>query len=84
MTRRGMYGAVSRVFPNEFQIAIRLPHPDSFRERALYHQRPLQRLLLPEQSTSSTSRPTALAERVKAAGSDEARSSEGLRNRLPA
>ena len=71
MVRRGMYGAVSRVFPNEFQTLFDYPIPTLSAEKRYTTNTPLQRLYFLNNEFVHK-QATALAERVKAAGSEEA------------
>jgi hypothetical protein len=71
MTRRGVYGAVSRVFPNEFQSLFDYPIPTLSAERRYTTNVALQRLFFLN-NDFVRQQAQALAERVKAAGSDEA------------
>jgi mono/diheme cytochrome c family protein len=71
MLRRGIYGAVSRVFPNEFQSLFDYPIPTLSAERRYTTNVALQRLFfLNNQFVHQQA--AALAERVKGAGSEEA------------
>ena len=71
MTRRGMYGAVSRVFPNEFQTLFDLPIPTLSAERRYTTNVALQRLFFLNNEFVHK-QAGALAERVRPAGNDEA------------
>ncbi|MGB6942413.1 MAG: PSD1 and planctomycete cytochrome C domain-containing protein [Bryobacteraceae bacterium] len=71
MTRRGMYGAVSRVFPNEFQSLFDYPIPTLSAAERYTTNTPLQRLYFLN-NPFVHEQADALAERVKSAGSDEA------------
>jgi hypothetical protein len=71
MVRRGMYGAVSRVFPNEFQILFDYPLPTLSAERRYTTNVALQRLYFLNNEFVHK-QAAALAERVKAAGNEEA------------
>jgi mono/diheme cytochrome c family protein len=71
MVRRGMYGAVSRVFPNEFQTLFDYPIPTLSAEKRYTTNTPLQRLYFLNNEFVHK-QAAALAERVKAAGSEEA------------
>jgi hypothetical protein len=71
MTRRGMYGAVSRVFPNEFQTLFDYPIPTLSAERRYTTNVALQRLYFLNNEFVHK-QAEALADRVKAAGNEEA------------
>lgn len=71
MTRRGMYGAVSRVFMNEFQSLFDYPIPTLSAEKRYTTNTPLQRLYFLN-NPFVHEQAAAMADRVKAAGSDEA------------
>jgi mono/diheme cytochrome c family protein len=71
MTRRGMYGAVSRVFPNEFQTLFDYPIPTLSAEKRYTTNTPLQRLYFLN-NPFVHEQAAAMAERVKTAGSGEA------------
>ena len=71
MIRRGMYGAVSRVFPNEFQTLFDYPLPTLSAERRYTTNVALQRLFFLNNEFVHK-QAAALAERVKGAGNDEA------------
>ena len=71
MIRRGMYGAVSRVFPNEFQTLFDYPIPTLSAERRYTTNVALQRLFFLNNEFVHK-QAAALAERVKAAGNEEA------------
>jgi cytochrome c553 len=71
MVRRGMYGAVSRVFPNEFQTLFDYPLPTLSAERRYTTNVALQRLFFLNNEFVHK-QAAALAERVKSAGSEEA------------
>lgn len=71
MVRRGMYGAVSRVFPNEFQVLFDYPIPTLSAERRYTTNVALQRLYFLNNEFVHKQAET-LAERVKGAGSEEA------------
>ena len=66
-----MYGAVSRVFPNEFQILFDYPLPTLSAERRYTTNVALQRLYFLNNEFVHK-QAEGLAERVKAAGSEEA------------
>jgi hypothetical protein len=71
MLRRGMYGAVSRVFPNEFQTLFDYPIPTLSAERRYTTNVALQRLYFLNNDFVHK-QAAALAERVKTAGGDDA------------
>ena len=71
MVRRGMYGAVSRVFPNEFQTLFDYPLPTLSAERRYTTNVALQRLFFLNNEFVHK-QAAALAERVKSAGNEEA------------
>ena len=71
MVRRGMYGAVSRVFPNEFQTLFDYPLPTLSAERRYTTNVALQRLFFLNNEFVHK-QAAALAERVKGAGNEEA------------
>jgi mono/diheme cytochrome c family protein len=71
MLRRGMYGAVSRVFPNEFQTLFDYPIPTLSAERRYTTNVALQRLYFLNNDFVHK-QAAALAERVKTVGSDDA------------
>src|SRR5207302_39328 len=71
MTRRGMYGAISRVFPNEFQTMFDLPIPTLSAERRYTTNVALQRLFFLNNEFVHK-QAAAMAERVKAAGNEDA------------
>jgi hypothetical protein len=71
MVRRGMYGAVSRVFPNEFQILFDYPLPTLSAERRYTTNVALQRLFFLNNEFVHK-QAAALADRVKGAGDQEA------------
>ena len=71
MVRRGMYGAVSRVFPNEFQILFDYPLPTLSAERRYTTNVALQRLYFLNNEFVHK-QAEGLAERVKGAGNEEA------------
>src|SRR5262249_18365880 len=71
MVRRGLYGAVSRVFPNEFQTLFDYPIPTLSAERRYTTNVALQRLFfLNNEFVHNQS--FALAERVKKESSEQA------------
>ena len=71
MTRRGLYGHVSRVFPNNFQSTFDLPVATLSAERRYSTNVPPQRLFFLNNEFVHK-QAEALAERVKGAGNDEA------------
>jgi hypothetical protein len=71
MTRRGMYGAVSRVFPNEFQTLFDYPLPTLSAESRYTTNVALQGLFFLN-SDIVRKQAAAMAERVKGAGNEEA------------
>jgi hypothetical protein len=71
MARRGMYGAVSRVFPNEFQTLFDYPLPTLSAERRYTTNVALQRLFFLNNEFVHK-QAAALAGRVKGAGNEEA------------
>jgi hypothetical protein len=71
MVRRGMYGAVSRVFPNEFQTLFDYPIPTLSAERRYTTNVALQRLFFLNNEFVHK-QAAALAERVKSAGAEDA------------
>jgi hypothetical protein len=71
MTRLGLYGAVSRVFPNEFQTLFDLPIPTLSAERRYTTNVALQRLFFLNNEFVHK-QAAAMAERVRPAGNDEA------------
>jgi hypothetical protein len=71
MVRRGIYGAVSRVFPNEFQTLFDYPLPTLSAERRYTTNVALQRLFFLNNEFVHK-QAAALAERVKGAGNEEA------------
>jgi hypothetical protein len=71
MVRRGMYGAVSRVFPNEFQLLFDYPLPTLSAERRYTTNVALQRLFFLNNEFVHK-QAAALADRVKGAGDPEA------------
>jgi mono/diheme cytochrome c family protein len=72
MVRRGIYGAVSRVFPNEFQTLFDYPLPTLSAERRYTTNVAPQRLFFLN-SEFVRKQSATMAERVKAAGNEEAR-----------
>jgi hypothetical protein len=72
MNRRGVYGKVSRVFPNSFQVAFDFPGATLSAERRYITTVPQQRLFFLNNPFVSGAA-SAMAERVKDAGDDEAR-----------
>jgi hypothetical protein len=71
MTRRGMYGKVSRVFPNDFQTTFDFPTATFSSERRYTTNVPQQRLFFLN-NEFVRKQAEALAERVKGAGNEEA------------
>jgi len=71
MLWRGIYGAVSHVFPNEFQTLFDYPIPTLSAERRYTTNVALQRLYFLNNDFVHK-QAAALAERVKTAGSDDA------------
>lgn len=71
MVRRGMYGAVSRVFPNEFQTLFDYPLPTLSAERRYTTNVALQRLFFLNNEFVHK-QAAAMAERVKGEGNEEA------------
>ncbi len=71
MTRRGMYGKVSRVFPNDFQTTFDFPTATFSSERRYTTNVPQQRLFFLNNEFVHK-QAEALAERVRGAGDDEA------------
>jgi mono/diheme cytochrome c family protein len=71
MTRRGVYGNVSRMYPNEFQLTFDFPTPTISSERRYTTNVPQQRLFFLN-SEFVRLQAEALAQRVKGAGNDEA------------
>jgi hypothetical protein len=71
MTRRGMYGKVSRVFPNDFQVTFDFPTATISCERRYATNVPQQRLFFLNNEFVHK-QAEALAERVRGAGSEEA------------
>jgi hypothetical protein len=71
MTRRGMYGEVSRVFPNDFQTLFDVPLPTLSAERRYTTNVALQRLFFLNNEFVHK-QAAAMAERVRTAGNDEA------------
>jgi len=71
MIRRGMYGAVSRVFPNEFQTLFDYPIPTLSAERRYTTNVALQRLFFLNNDFVHK-QAAAMAERVKDFGGEEA------------
>ncbi|MCU1336138.1 MAG: hypothetical protein JWO19_1719 [Bryobacterales bacterium] len=70
MIRRGIYGAVSRVFPNEFETLFDYPLPTLSAERRYTTNVALQRLFFLNNEFVHK-QAAALAERVKSAGAAE-------------
>jgi len=71
MTRRGMYGRISRVFPNDFQVLFDLPTPTLSAEKRYTTNVALQRLFFLNNDFVHD-QATALADRVKGAGDETA------------
>jgi hypothetical protein len=71
MTRRGVYGSISRVFPNNFETTFDLPTPTFSAEKRYATNVPLQRLFFLN-SPFVERQAEGLAQRVRDAGSDEA------------
>jgi Protein of unknown function (DUF1549)/Protein of unknown function (DUF1553)/Planctomycete cytochrome C len=69
MERRGVYGAVSRMYPNEYQLIFDFPTPTTSAERRYTTHVPQQRLFFLN-SDIAHHRAAALANRVKSAGSE--------------
>ena len=71
MTRRGVYGSISRVFPNNFVTTFDLPTPTFSAEKRYATNVPLQRLFFLN-SPFVEQQAAGLARRAADAGSDEA------------
>jgi Protein of unknown function (DUF1553) len=71
MTRRGMYGRISRVFPNDFQVLFDLPTPTLSAEKRYTTNVALQRLFFLNNEFVHD-QATALAARVKDSGDETA------------
>jgi len=71
MTRRGVYGQVSRMYPNQFQLTFDFPTPTISAERRYTTNVPQQRLFFLN-SEFVRKQAEALAQGVKGAGSEEA------------
>ena len=71
MTRRGMYGRISRVFPNDFQVLFDLPTPTLSAEKRYTTNVALQRLFFLNNDFVHD-QASALAARLKDAGDDSA------------
>jgi hypothetical protein len=71
MTRRGMYGEMSRVFPNDFQTLFDVPLPTLSAEKRYTTNVALQRLFFLNNEFVHK-QAAAMAERVRSAGNDEA------------
>ena len=69
--RRGVYGQVSRMYPNQFQLTFDFPTPTISAERRYTTNVPQQRLFFLN-SEFVRKQAESLAERVKSAGSEEA------------
>ncbi len=72
MVRRGVYGSISRVFPNNFITTFDLPTPTLSAEKRYTTNVPLQRLFFLN-SPFVEQQADGLARRVSDAGNDEAR-----------
>jgi cytochrome c553 len=70
MTRRGVYGQVSRMYPNQFQLTFDFPTPTISAERRYATNVPQQRLFFLN-SEFVRKQAEQLAERVKGAGTPE-------------
>jgi cytochrome c553/mono/diheme cytochrome c family protein len=70
MVRRGMYGAVSRVFPNQFQTLFDYPIPTLSAEKRYTTNTPLQRLYFLNNDFVHK-QAEDLAARIKTAGSEQ-------------
>ena len=76
MIRRGVYGGISRVFPNNFKTTLRSPDAPTFSAKKRYATNvPLQRLFFLNSSFVER-QADGLAQRVHDAGSDEAQVSK--------
>ncbi len=71
MVRRGVYGGISRVFPNNFETTFDLPTPTLSAEKRYATNVPLQRLFFLN-SPFVERQAEGLAQRVQDAGNDEA------------
>ncbi len=71
MTRRGVYGSISRVFPNNFETTFDLPTPTFSAEKRYATNVPLQRLFFLN-SPFVERQAEGLEQRVRDAGNDEA------------
>jgi len=71
MSRRGMYGEVSRVFPNDFQTLFDLPIPTLSAEKRYTTNVALQRLFFLNNEFVHK-QAAAMAERIRGAGNDDA------------
>jgi hypothetical protein len=71
MVRRGVYGSISRVFPNNFETTFDLPTPTLSAEKRYATNVPLQRLFFLN-SLFVQRQADGLAQRVRDAGSEEA------------
>lgn len=71
MVRRGVYGSISRVFPNNFETTFDLPTPTLSAEKRYATNVPLQRLFFLN-SPFVERQAESLARRVSDAGNEEA------------
>ena len=71
MIRRGVYGSISRVFPNNFETTFDLPTPTFSAEKRYATNVPLQRLFFLN-SPFVEQQADGLARRVRDAGNEEA------------
>jgi len=71
MMRRGVYGSISRVFPNNFETTFDLPTPTLSAEKRYSTNVPLQRLFFLN-SPFVEQQAEGLAQRVGSAGNEEA------------
>jgi hypothetical protein len=71
MIRRGVYGSISRVFPNNFETTFDLPTPTFSAEKRYATNVPLQRLFFLN-SPFVERQADGLAQRVRDAGNEEA------------
>ena len=77
MTRRGVYGSISRVFPNNFETTFDLPTPTFSAEKRYATNVPLQRLFFLN-SPFAERQADGLAHRVRDAGNEEAQISKAF------
>jgi len=77
MIRRGVYGSISRVFPNNFETTFDLPTPTFSAEKRYATNVPLQRLFFLN-SPFVERQADGLAHRVRDAGNDEAQVSKAF------